>query len=73
MGLQRGRTSGEPPDGDEPEEVTAQMADGRRIVIKGLEPPVGEGDQVEETPVAEVPLPEADPNRAAVWRFGPVV
>jgi hypothetical protein len=73
MGLQRGRTIGEPPDGDDPDEVTAHMADGRRLVIKGLEPPVAEDDQVEETPRVDVPPPTDDPNRAAVWRVGPIV
>ena len=68
MGIAKQRAPGDPDDLP-PGEVSAKLADGRKLVIKGLEPPVGEDDQVESAAIADVPPAEDDPNVAAPRRW----
>jgi hypothetical protein len=67
MGIAKQRAPGDPDDLP-PGEVSAKSADGRTFVIKGLEPPVREDDQIETESLPKVPPTEADPNRAAAQR-----
>lgn len=67
MGIAKQRAPGDPDDLP-PGEVSAKSADGRTFVIKGLEPPVREDDQVETESLTRVPPAEEDPNPSAARR-----
>jgi hypothetical protein len=67
MGIAKQRAPGDPDDLP-PGEVSAKLSDGRKVVIKGLEPPVREDDQVETESIKQVPPTDDDANAAAARR-----
>jgi hypothetical protein len=67
MGIAKQRAPGDPDDLP-PGEVSTKLSDGRKVVIKGLEPPVREDDQVETESLKQVPPAEGDSNAATARR-----
>jgi hypothetical protein len=64
MGIAKQRAPGDPDDLP-PGEVSTKLSDGRKVVIKGLEPPVREDDQVETESLKPASPSEGDGSAAA--------